>query len=182
MTLRIIAFVIPLGFDTFTVAVALGLGSVHPLRPALLFALFETAMPLIGIAVGHYAGRWFATPAAYLGALIIIGIGLHTLYETIQGDDEVRTLSFDSVPGTLLAGVGISTDEMAMGFPLGASGLPIGAVLAAIAVQAFVVSATGIVIGRRIGVTLGRRTAHVAGMAAGAAFLLLGGYLLAERF
>jgi len=181
VALRIAAFVIPLGFDTFAVAVALGLRGLHPLRPALLFALFETAMPLIGILLGRYVGLRFGTLAIYLGSIILIGIGLHTLRETLERDKETASLSFESVRGILLAGLGISTDEIAMGFPLGALGLPIVAVLAAIAVQAFFATVAGILIGRRIGTALGRRTSRIAGIMAGAAFLLLGSYLLVER-
>lgn len=183
MAVRIAAFVIPLGFDTFAVAVALGLRGLHPLRPALLFALFETVMPLIGIWVGRYIGLRFGTLAVYIGATILIGIGIHTLRETLEGDNETETasLSFESVRGILLAGLGISTDEIAMGFPLGALGLPIVAVLAAIAVQAFLATVAGMLIGSRIGTALGRRTSRIAGIAAGVAFLLLGSYLLVER-
>jgi putative Mn2+ efflux pump MntP len=181
VALKIAAFVIPLSFDTFAVAVALGLRGLHPLRPALLFSLFETAMPLIGILVGRYVGLRFGTLAVYIGAIILIGIGIHTLRETLEDDDQTGSLSFESVRGILLAGFAISTDEIAMGFPLGALGLPIAIVLAAIAVQAFFATITGILIGRRIGTVLGRRTSRTAGIAAGVAFLLLGSYLLVER-
>jgi len=181
VALRIATFVIPLGFDTFAVAVALGLRGLDPLRPALLFALFETTMPLIGIAVGRYVGLRFGTLAVYIGAIILIGIGIHVLRETLERDNETSSLSFESVRGILLAGLGISTDEIAIGFPLGALGLPIAAVLAAIAVQAFFATAAGILIGRRIGTVVGRRASRIAGIAAGVAFLLLGSYLLLER-
>ena len=181
MGLRIATFVIPLGFDTFAVAVALGLRGLHPLRPALLFALFETAMPLIGILVGRYVGLRFGILAVYIGAIILIGIGIHTLRETLERNKETVSLSFESLRGILLAGLGISTDEIAMGFPLGALGLPIVAVLAAIAVQAFFATVIGILTGHRIGTALGRRTSRIAGLAAGVAFLLLGSYLLVER-
>ena len=68
-----------------------------------------------------------------------------------------------------------------MGFPLGALGLPIVAVLAAIAVQAFFATVAGILFGWRIGTALGRRASRIAGITAGVAFLLLGSYLLVER-
>jgi manganese efflux pump family protein len=183
VALRIATFVIPLGFDTFAVAVALGLRGLCPLKPALLFALFETAAPLIGIVVGRYVGLWFGALAVYIGAIILIGIGIHTLRETLDNLDnnEAESLSFESVQGILLAGSAISTDEMAMGFPLGALGLPIVVVLAAIASQAFFATVIGIFVGRRIGTALGKLTSRIAGIAAGVAFLLLGSYLLVER-
>ena len=66
---RIVAFVLPLGLDTLAIAIALGLQGHSPLRPALLFVVFETTMPLIGIVIGRVVGLWFETPAAYLGGL-----------------------------------------------------------------------------------------------------------------
>jgi len=61
------AFVLPLGLDTLAIAIALGIQGHSPLRPALLFVVFETTMPLIGIVIGRVVGLWFETPAAYLG-------------------------------------------------------------------------------------------------------------------
>jgi len=73
----------------------------------------------------------------------------------------------------VLAGLGISMDEIAIGFPLGALGLPIVAVVGAIAVQTFLVTMGGILVGRRINQRLGLQTSRLAGLAAGAAFLCL---------
>ena len=56
---RIVAFVLPLGLDTLAIAIALGLQGQGPLRPALLFVVFETTMPLIGIVIGRVVGLWF---------------------------------------------------------------------------------------------------------------------------
>lgn len=54
--MTIAALVLPLGLDTLAVALALGLRGMEPLRPALWFTLFETVMPLIGIAAGWRIG------------------------------------------------------------------------------------------------------------------------------
>jgi len=181
MALRIAAFVLPLGFDTFAVAVALGLGGVSPLRPALLFAVFETAMPLVGIAVGYGVRHRFETFAVYAGAAVLAGIGIHALREAAEPEGGRAAFSLGSVRGLLLAGMGISTDELAMGFPLGVQRLPVGPVLAAIAAQTFAVTAVGSWLGGRLGAAPQRRASRAAGMIAGAAFLLLGALLAAER-
>ena len=54
------------------------------------------------------------------------------------------------------------------GFPLGALRLPIVAVLGAIALQTFLVTGGGILVGRKINQKLGKKTSRLAGLAAGA--------------
>jgi manganese efflux pump family protein len=81
-----------------------------------------------------------------------------------------------------LAGLGVSMDELAVGFSMGAGGLPVPGTIAAIALQAFVVTYVGILIGKRLGAKLGRKTSRIAGLVAAAAFGVLGAYLVAQRF
>ena len=54
--------------------------------------------------------------------------------------------------------------------------------MAAIAVQAFVVTYAGILLGKRLGSRLGRQASRIAGLLAAAAFATLGAYLIAQRF
>ncbi len=181
--LNIAAFVIPLGIDTLAVAIALGMrGGVRPLAPALLFTAFEAAMPLLGLVAGRYVRYRIEPLAVALGGVILIAVGLHTLREALAQDGDTRTFALGTLRGAVAAGLGISTDEIAVGFPLGALQLPVGAVLAAIAAQAFLVTYGGILIGRRVGVTLGMRASRIAALAAGIAFVLLGSSLIAARF
>jgi len=178
---RIVAFVLPLGLDTLAIAIALGLQGQSPLRLALLFVVFETTMPLIGIVIGSVVGLWFETPAAYLSGLILLAVGCHMVREARHRKSEVQRVGLDSLRRIILAGLGILMDEIAIGFPLGALRLPIVAVLGAIAIQTFLVTVGGILVGRKINQRLGMQTSRLAGLAAGAAFLLLGGYLIMER-
>jgi len=154
---RIVAFVLPLGLDTLAIAIALGLQGQRLLRPAIVFTVFETTMPLIGIVIGRVVGLWFETPAAYLGGLILLAVGFHMVREARHRKNEVQRFALDSPRGIILAGVGISMDEVAIGFPLGALGLPIVFVLSAIAIQTFLVTAGGILIGRKISRSLPAR-------------------------
>ena len=178
---RIVAFILPLGLDTLAIAIALGLQGQRLLRPAFVFTVFETTMPLLGFVIGRIVGFWFETPAAYLGGLILLAVGFHMIREARHRKNEAQRFALNSLRGMVLAGLGISMDEIAIGFPLGALGLPIVAVVGAIAVQTFLVTMGGILVGRRINQRLGLQTSRLAGLAAGAAFLLLGSYLILER-
>ena len=182
MIFKIAAFVVPLGFDTLAVAIALGLRGIGPLRPALAFAFFEAVMPLLGLILGHFAGARFATPAVVAGGIVLLLVAAYMLREALEAEDESANVSFSSFRGAMLAGFGISMDELAIGFPMGTSGLPIPETIAAIAAQAFAVTFAGIVLGKRIGEAFGKRTSKVASLLAASAFALLGVYLIAQRF
>lgn len=179
MAFKIVAFVLPLGLDTLAVAIALGLRDVAPLRPAFTFAIFEGIMPVFGMALARVISRRFEATALLVGAAILIGIGLKTIFEASRADDE-DGISFGSLQASFAAGLAISTDELAIGFPLGASGLPFAAVLTAIATQALCVTTLGIAVGKRVGLALGRRASRYAGMAAGIAFAAVGLWLMLE--
>ena len=178
--LKIIAFVLPLGFDTLAVAVALGLGGIRPWRPAAIFTVFETVMPIFGIFVGRFIGERFSEPAEILGGLILIGIGVRAFREAMESECESERFSFVSLRAAAVAGVGISMDELAVGFPLGAARLPIGPVLLTIAVQTFLITAAGILIGSRIGSALGKVASRCAHVIAGSAFCAIGIWLIVE--
>jgi len=182
MLFKVAAFVIPLGFDTLAVAIALGLRGMSPLRPALVFAFFEAVMPLIGLLLGRFIGERFETPAVILGGIVLLAVAAYMLKEALEDKEETENLSFSSLHSAMIAGFAISMDELAIGFPMGTSGLPIALTIASIAIQAFAVTLVGIIIGSRIGQTFGERTSKVAGLIAAAAFALLGIYLIAQRF
>jgi putative Mn2+ efflux pump MntP len=77
MFLKVAAFVIPLGFDTFAVAVLLGLGRMRPLRPAATFTFFEAVMPLVGLLIGRLVGARFETPAVVVGGIVLLGVAIY---------------------------------------------------------------------------------------------------------
>jgi putative Mn2+ efflux pump MntP len=181
MPLRILAFVLPLGLDTLAIAIALGLRGFRPWRPALLFAVFETLMPVFGIALARVVGERFETGAVVIGGLLLIAVGVHAVREAAQGEAEAQHISFGSVRATLLAGLAISTDELAAGFPLGVSGLPILLVLVVIAVQTFLLTAVGVTVGNRISSGVARGASRYAGIAAGIVFALVGVWMIWER-
>jgi putative Mn2+ efflux pump MntP len=181
MALRIFLFVFPLALDTFALSIALGLRGFRPWKPALLFATFETVMPVFGIAIAQVLSRRFETAAVVIGGIILIGIGTHAIREGVRGKKGAENFSFGSLRSLLAAGFAISTDEIAAGFPLGASRLPIATVLLAIAGQTLVATAVGVAIGNRVRSATALGASRYASIGAGIVFTLLGAWLIAER-
>jgi manganese efflux pump family protein len=177
---RLLAFVLPLGLDSFAVAAAIG--AARPasraarLRISLIFVVFEAGMPLIGLGAGGGLARLAGDAADYLAAAAVIGIGAWML---ASGDDDEAAERLAGARGlSLLAlGVSISLDELAIGFSLGLTRLPAAPVIIAIAAQALVASQAGLALGG----VVGERFRERAGQLAGVALILLGVYLVISR-
>ena len=169
MTLKLIAFVLPLGLDTFGVAVALGIAGLPArarTRIALLFAGFEAAMPLIGVVLGAPLGHAIGSAADYVAAALLVALGAYMLLAS-DTDDGERLLSMTrrGLYGALALGVGISLDELAIGFSAGLLRLPLTALVIAIAAQAFIVTQIAVRLGSRVGERWREAAEHVAAVA-----------------
>ena len=178
---KLLAFVLPLGLDSFAVAAAIGALQVttgwQRLRISLVFVVFEGGMPLIGLTLGSVLARGIGQAADYLAAAAVIGIGAWMIWGADNDDDEKASRLASSHGLALIAlGISISLDELAIGFSIGLVRLPVIAVITAIAVQAFVAAQLGLAVGARIGERWRERAEQIAGIA----LILLGAYLLAQ--
>jgi manganese efflux pump family protein len=180
-TIKLAALVVPLGLDTLGVALALGLIGMPPrrrLRIAMLFAGFEAAMPLVGVALGAPLGKAIGGTADYGAAALIIALGIYLLVaDEKEETDRLRSLASGGVISSVALGVSISLDELAIGFSAGLLRLPIVALVIAIAIQAFVLTQLGLLVGARGG----ERLREAAERLAGVALIGLGCVLLIER-
>jgi putative Mn2+ efflux pump MntP len=180
--LKLLAFVLPLGLDSFAVAAAIGasgrVSGRQRLRISLIFVIFEAGMPLVGLALGSTLARSIGTVADYLAAAAVIGIGAWMLG---NGDDdgEQKPARITATGGLAMIalGVSISLDELAIGFSIGLDRLPLLAALVAIGVQALLAAQLGLRLGSRISARLRERAEQLAGVA----LILLGSYLVAEQ-
>jgi manganese efflux pump family protein len=178
--LKLLAFVIPLGLDSFAVAAAIGAvratTAAERMRVSLIFVIFEGGMPLIGLGLGSALSRGIGSVANYAAAAAVIAVGAWLL---LSGDEEERAARVLSSTGLALVALGlsISLDELAIGFSIGLVRLPVAAVIVAIALQALVAAQLGLALGARIG----ERWRDRAGQVAGIALVLLGAYLVTEQ-
>jgi len=180
--LKLLAFVLPLGLDSFAVAAAIGAVQVttarQRLRISLVFVIFEGGMPLIGLGLGSALARGIGPAADYLAAAAVIGAGAWILLAGDK-DEEDRASRLTSSHGLALValGISISMDELAIGFSIGLAGVPVAVVIVAIALQAFLAAQLGLALGAKIGERWRERAEQVAGIA----LILLGAYLLTAQ-
>jgi len=180
--IKLLAFVLPLGLDSFAVAAAIGATQKtttwQRLRISLVFVVFEGGMPLIGLALGSALAHGIGQVADYLAAAAVIGVGAWMLLAG-EKDEEEKAGRLASSRGLALValGISISLDELAIGFSIGLTHLPTVAVIVAIALQALVAAQLGLAIGARIGERWRERAEQVAGIA----LILLGVYLITEQ-
>jgi putative Mn2+ efflux pump MntP len=180
--LRLVAFVLPLGLDSFAVAAAIGAAQAatawQRLRISLIFVVFEGGMPLIGVGLGAALAHGIGQVADYLAAAAVIGIGAWMLLAGDEGQED-KAAGIASSHGLALVGLGISIslDELAVGFSMGLVRLPVVIVISAIALQAFVAAQLGLAIGAKIAEHWRERAERLAGIA----LILLGIYLLTEQ-
>jgi len=180
--LKLLAFVLPLGVDSFAVAAAIGasqaLTAWQRLRISLVFVIFEGGMPLVGLGLGIALAHGIGQVADYLAGAAVIAIGAWMLLAGDKDDEEKATHIITSHGLALIAlGFSISLDELAIGFTIGLAHLRVTTVIVAIALQAFLAAQLGLATGDKIGARWRER----AEQAAGIALILLGAYLIGEQ-
>jgi len=161
---------VPLAVDTFALAAALGVAGLetrHRLRVTLVFTAFEAGMPILGLFAGHAISRYIGDWAGYAGIVVLLIAGVLLLRsDTGEATDRrLRLLAHARGIAIVDLGIGISVDELTIGFSAGLLALPVALVVIWIAIQAFVAAQLGLRIGARISERLRERSEQAAGVA-----------------
>jgi putative Mn2+ efflux pump MntP len=178
-----IGILLPLALDTFALAAALGVAGLEArdrLRVSLIFTGFEAGMPILGLVAGRTAGGVLGAWAGYGGIAFLLLAGILLLRPRKDEEAEERRLKLLARASGLAIvdlGLGISVDELTIGFGAGLLALPVALLVVWIAVQAFIAAQIGLRFGARIGEHLRERSEQ----AAGAALVLVALVLLALR-
>jgi putative Mn2+ efflux pump MntP len=182
--LTVVAVILPLAIDTFVLGTALGaagLAKRERLRTSLLLTAFEAGMPLVGFLVGAGLGGIIGQAADYVAALVLAATGAWMLRPTggAEEDEENKVRLLESARGwaIIVLGLGISLDELAIGFGVGLLRLPLVLLVILIALQAFLAAQLGM----RLGSRLAEKTRWAAERLAGALLLLAAAIVVAEN-
>jgi manganese efflux pump family protein len=168
----LVLLAVSLGLSNFAAAVGIGVSGIDVrtrLRVGVIFGLFETGMPILGLLLGHSLATTLGRAASWIGAALLIATGGYTVIQALRSPVGRDGLA-PAVPGgqrtgrLLISGVALSIDNLAVGFALGT--FHVSVALAAIVIGAISVSMSliGLELGHRIGSRTGARGELVGGL------------------
>jgi manganese efflux pump family protein len=155
---------VSLGLSNFAAAVGIGVAGIDArtrLRVGLIFGFFETAMPIIGLLLGHTLAAALGHSAHWIGAGLLIATGIYALVQAVRGADRPQG-GAEPEPGQrtgqlLVTGLALSIDNLAVGFALGAYRVNVAVAAVLIGLVSVALSLLGLELGSRIGTRTGDR-------------------------
>lgn len=164
---------VALGLSDFAASIGIGIsgaGARTRLKVGLIFGVFETGMPLAGLAIGHGLAHALGGAAHWISAGLLIAIGVWSLIEARRsdpGDTGPGDTAAAGDRGTgrlILTGLALSFDNLAIGFALGAFHVGLVAAITLIGSVSVALSLAGLELGARIGARAGRRGEILGGL------------------
>lgn len=168
--LALLLVAVSLGLSNFAASVGIGISGVGTgtrLRVGIVFGLFETGMPILGLLLGHSLARALGGAAHWTGAALLTATGLYAVIQAARsraahvGEHQAASQH----PGRLLVtGLALSIDNLAVGFALGTFhvSLPVAAIV--IGAVSVAMSLAGLELGGRLGARTGERGELLGGL------------------
>ena len=163
---------VSLGLSNFAAAIGIGVSGIDArtrLRVGVIFGIFETAMPILGLLLGRSLARTLGHAAHWIGAALLIATGLYAVVRAIRSPD-TKGAGESEAPGgrrtgrLVLTGLALSIDNLAVGFALGT--FHVSFVVAAVLIGAvsIAMSLLGLELGNRLSAKTGDRGELLGGL------------------
>jgi len=163
---------VSLGLSNFAASVGIGVTGIDAqtrLRVGVIFGLFETCMPIVGLLLGHSLAATLGHAAHWIGPGLLIATGLYALVQAVRNrgrqdtDDQAAPAGLPT-GRMLITGLALSIDNLAVGFALGTYHVNITVAAIVIGAVSVALSLLGLELGSRIGSRAGDRGELVGGI------------------
>jgi len=156
------------GLDNFGASGAIGVSGVNRdlrIRVAVIFGVFEGAMPVVGLVIGHSLSHDLGAAAKPIGGTLLGLTGAYVIASELLGIESAVKGPKLSMKRLVLMGATLSIDNLVIGFAVGAYHVNLLVAAITIAAVSVALSLIGLEIGGRIGERLGKRSEVVGGAA-----------------
>lgn len=171
---------VALGIDAFSVAIGIGLLGVK-IREIFLVSgvvsVFHIFMPLIGLYLGAYLGNIAGPIAGTIGALVLLAIGLNTIWDSLRGWHVLKSsaiqgssktngaiINIKSPVSLLLMAASVSLDALTVGFGLGTLKVDLFLTVITMGIVAGLMTAAGMVFGKGLNKAVGDKAELIGGI------------------
>jgi len=170
--LALLLVALSLGLSNFAAAVGIGVSGVDArtrLRVGVIFGLFETVMPIVGLLLGRSLATALGHAAHWIGAALLIATGLYAVIQALRSpakpDHEEPAAPAGLRTGRLLVtGWALSLDNLAVGFALSTFHINLAVAAIVIGAVSVTMSLIGLELGSRIGTRTGERGELIGGL------------------
>jgi putative Mn2+ efflux pump MntP len=150
---------VSLGLSNFAASVGIGVAGIDKqtrLRVGVIFGLFETVMPIVGLLLSRSLAATLGHAAHWIGAGLLIATGLYALAQAVRSRDSQQAgdqPAQASLPTgrILITGLALSIDNLAVGFALGTYHVSFAVAAIVIGAVSGTLSVLGLELGNRIG-------------------------------
>jgi putative Mn2+ efflux pump MntP len=150
-----------LGLSNFGAAIGIGISGTSArtrLQVGIIFGLFETGMPIAGLALGHGLAHTLGHSTRWISAGLLIATGAWTLVQAVRADREAAPAPDAQRSARLIiTGLALSVDNLAVGFALGAFHVRLAVAAVTIGAVSVALSLLGLELGAQIGARAGQR-------------------------
>jgi manganese efflux pump family protein len=167
--LALLLVAVSLGLSNFAASVGIGVSGIDArtrLRVAVIFGIFETSMPILGLLLGRSLANTLGHAAHWIGAALLIATGIYAVVQAIRGQHgTTRAAPAGQRPGRLLVtGAALSIDNLAVGFALGTFHVNLALAAVVMGGVSITMSLLGLELGSRLGTRAGDRGELVGGL------------------
>jgi putative Mn2+ efflux pump MntP len=153
ITLILVGFSV--GLSNFASSIAIGLGGVNKnlrLKIAIVFGLFETGMPIVGLVIGHNIASALGGKANIIGGSLLGLTGAYLIIGALRATDKREvTLASRGIGKLFVAGLSLSIDNLIVGFGLGAHKDSLWVSAIVVGTISVLLSLLGLELGSRLG-------------------------------
>jgi manganese efflux pump family protein len=169
--LALLLVAVSLGLSNFAASVGIGVSGRDArtrLRVGVIFGIFETGMPILGLLLGSSLAGTLGHAAHWIGAALLVATGLYAVVQAIRShrrqDEKAAAPAGQRTGQVLVTGAALSIDNLAIGFALGTYhvSLPVAAII--IGAVSVTMSLIGLELGHRLGTKTGERGELLGGL------------------
>jgi manganese efflux pump family protein len=169
---------VSLGLSNFAAAIGIGVSGIDArtrLRVGVIFGVFETGMPILGLLLGRSLAATLGHAAHSTGAALLIATGLYAVIQALRSPSSPSSPSSPDGQGSaapagqrtgrlLVTGAALSIDNLAVGFALGTFHVSLALAVIVIGAVSVSMSLIGLELGSRIGTRTGERGELLGGL------------------